>query len=201
MMRKLALLLTAFFLPVFTAQAELCPSNGIDIQESTPTSRFTIVDEAGQVNPGAGQLVIDNETGLMWDRCQWGRAWNPGTLKCEINVNHSGSSYTPNWIESLSIVNDDITETSPYLGKSDWRLPNIKELASIVERKCYEPSINDEVFRTTSPGVFWSNTHVAGSVVMRVVNFSNGLVAASEIDPPSDYRTYLRLVRDVLPDE
>ena len=202
-MRKIALLLTTFFLPVFTAQAELCPSNGIDIPESTPTSQFKVVDEAGQENFGTGQLVIDKKTGLMWDRCQWGRAWNPGTLKCEININHSGS-YTPNWKEAISIVKDDISEASPYLGKSDWRLPNIKELASIVERKCFAPSINDEVFRSTDAAIFWSNTHVAGSLTMRVVNFGNGLVAGSEIEPPeppSGYHTYLRLVRDVLPGE
>lgn len=66
--------------------------------------------ENGFQDNGDG-TVTDNATGLMWSR------------------DDSGSAY--NWEEALAWVQEKNAQT--YLGYSDWRLPNVKELQSIVD--------------------------------------------------------------------
>jgi hypothetical protein len=41
---------------------------------------------------------------------------------------------------------------------SDWRLPQLPELASIAERQCKSPRINLEIFPNTAADFFWSAT-------------------------------------------
>jgi hypothetical protein len=40
----------------------------------------------------------------------------------------------------------------------DWRLPNIKELGSIVDRSQFSPSIDTTVFPGTQSSGYWSST-------------------------------------------
>jgi hypothetical protein len=50
---------------------------------------------------------------------------------------------------------------SNFAGKSDWRLPNIAELHTIVERENYNPAINTAMFPSTPGRFFWSSSPVA----------------------------------------
>ncbi|WP_437972457.1 DUF1566 domain-containing protein [Sorangium sp. So ce260] len=60
-------------------------------------------------------------------------------------------------------------------GKSDWRLPNAKELLSIIDDRLSGPAIDREAFPGTPSDVFWSSTPAIGSADKAVlVNFSNG---------------------------
>ncbi|MDH5219047.1 MAG: DUF1566 domain-containing protein, partial [Gammaproteobacteria bacterium] len=38
----------------------------------------------------------------------------------------------------------------------NWRIPQLAELASIVERKCKSPRINQALFPNTPKGRFWT---------------------------------------------
>ena len=69
-----------------------------------------------------------------------------------------------------------------FAGQSDWRLPNIKELASIVERACDSPAINEFVF-PSSPGsfpeaIYWTSSPYALSTTAAgaswIVEFQTG---------------------------
>jgi hypothetical protein len=98
--------------------------------------------------PATTQFTINNDgtatdvkTGLMWKRCIEGQTWN-GTV-CTGTI----ASYT--WSASLSraqTVNTGVGAGIQNFTYNDWRLPNVKELNSIVERTCRLPAINSTVF-------------------------------------------------------
>jgi hypothetical protein len=52
-----------------------------------------------------------------------------------------------------------------YGGYSDWRVPQIPELAMIVEINCADPRINLTLFPSTPPTFFWSSTSGRGARV------------------------------------
>ncbi len=167
---KKQLLFSALCLTLSANAAQTCDAN---IQASTPDSRFTTTAET----------VTDNKTGLMWMRCSLGQSGSD----CSI-----GSATSYNWqsaLESVAVTND----TSPG-GYSDWRLPNMKELASIVEVKCEIPAINANIFPNTKQSYYWSSSPYAGnSKIVWVVTFGTGLENHSFKTNPY----FVRLVRDL----
>lgn len=78
-------------------------------------------------------VVIDNNTGLMWQQADDGvkRTWEEAKEYCE----------------SLT-----------FAGYDDWRLPSYMELESIVDYGRYDPSIDTSVFECRSSGYWSSNT-------------------------------------------
>ncbi len=97
------------------------------ISASTPNNRFVV----------NGDEVEDTETGLIWQRCSLGQAGNDCT-------GYANDSYT--WQGALQAGG-----SAP-----PWRVPNINELRSIVEEKCYGPAINLTVFPNTVSSHYWS---------------------------------------------
>lgn len=67
----------------------------------------------------------------------------------------TGTPTPLDWQSALTAANRDST-----LGKTDWRLPNIKELLSIAAYCGYDRAINLGVFPSTPSGAFWSSTTV-----------------------------------------
>lgn len=110
-----------------------------DILPDTSVENFKIYDNG---------TVIDTKTGLMWARCPLGQTWNGAMC--------IGSPGLYSWFIALGEI-----KRVNYGGYSDWRLPNVNELESIVERRCYEPAINSSVFPSIATGtgsVYWSST-------------------------------------------
>lgn len=108
------------------------------IPATAPASRFTDNDDG---------TVTDKANGLHWKRCSEGQTWSGGTC--------TGATTSHSWQEALQLA-----EGATDLGYTDWRLPNIKELSSIIERACSSPAIDLAVFPATSAtenmGWFWS---------------------------------------------
>jgi hypothetical protein len=112
---------------------QVCDEN---IQASTPLENFTI---------HADGTVTDNTTELMWMRCTFGQGYKDG--ECIGNPAYFF------WNEALNTA-----EQLEYATYSDWRLPNIKELLSIVEDRCSSPILNLDVFPNTGSWAYWSST-------------------------------------------
>ena len=110
------------------------------ITASTPLERF-VIHENG--------TVTDKRTGLMWKKCREGK----NGLMCE-----EGNEIIPGWKSAL-----DHADVHTFAGYSDWRLPNIKEIASLTEFSCSFPGLNRNVFPNISSGTTWSSSQCFAS--------------------------------------
>ena len=134
-----------------TAQAQTCDASQ---PLAAPDSRYQ----------QAGATVLDKTTGLVWLRCPLGMNWDGTTC--------TGTRATFTWQQALQQA-----DTSTAGGYSDWRLPNVRELASLVEPACYGPAINLRVFPNTPGEGFWSSSPYVGDTYDAwSVDFGNGYV-------------------------
>lgn len=127
-----------------------------------------------------GQEVADPVTGLIWKRCVEGMKWDGRACV--------GEAAFYMWDQALHRAEAEAEET----GKR-WRLPSVKELASLVDFAGREAAIDEKLFPATPRDQFWTSTPYAlDSFYAWVVHFQQG----------STYYTYLedngaaRLVRD-----
>jgi len=62
-----------------------------------------------------------------------------------------------------------------FAGHNDWRLPNIRELQTIVDRSVYDPAIDTAAFPNTPASLFWSASAYANGIYTAWgVGFLNG---------------------------
>ncbi|WP_166638815.1 DUF1566 domain-containing protein [Paraglaciecola marina] len=158
-----------------------CPEN---LELTTPDASFIDNDDG---------TVTDLGTGLIWTTCSLGQVWETG--QC------IGDATSFIWSDAL-----EQAATFVYAESSDWRLPNIKELESLVEFGCHSPSINEGVFPNTSSTYYWSSTTNVfynginnGSNRAWVVDFETGL-NSREVEKNSGEATnhpLIRLVRNI----
>lgn len=163
--------------------AQVCNS---DVYATTPDYRFT--------DDGDG-TVSDARTGLRWQRCPVGYTLNDnGTSLSSDDGCELQTSATFNWQGALQAA-VDLNVAGGSAGFSDWRLPNVKELASIVEFKCYTPAINLNLFPDTAfDHHFWSSTTYNVTTTAATVDFDLGKNAWSYKDL-AGFENYVRLVR------
>jgi len=149
--------------------ASTCPGN---INETTPTAQFTI---------NTNDTATDTKTGLVWMRCALGQTFSPVAGNC------TGTATSLTWDAAIASAT-----SSSFAGNTDWRLPNIKELASIAEQACYGPAVNEIVFPTSPLNWFWSSSPaVENDMKVWIFDFNNG-VDQIQI---KDLSGYVRLVR------
>lgn len=145
---------------------------------TTPSNRFTV--------DVTNKTVVDKVTGLMWGRCELGAEWSASLGTCYFPTS-SKSTYT--WSEALSAA---LSNQSNYLGQSGWRLPNVKELASIVEYKCVNPALNGAIFPGSNMQQVWSSSSTSNGGEVWYVDFVSG--TTNKQSP--DLYAHVRLVRD-----
>lgn len=152
---------------------------------SSSATAVTCVNGIPASNPDAVYTVhgdgtaTDTRTGLMWKVCSEGQTWSTGSC--------TGTAVGKTWATALADA-----EAHVFAGYSDWRLPNVKELFSLVEKCAVNPAINTTVFPSTPSSYVWSGSPYAyNSSNAWSVNFSYGNAAFN-------YRSYaysVRLVR------
>jgi Protein of unknown function (DUF1566) len=97
------------------------------------STRFTINDAE----------VTDKITGLVWARCSVGQTWTGSTC--------TGTASTFTHEQALQHAKS----------QEGWRLPNVKELSSMLDRGCQNPAIDSEAFPSTPSWKYWSSSPVA----------------------------------------
>ena len=126
-----------------------------------------------------GTEVTDGRTGLVWRRCAEGMAATGGTC--------TGTASTFTHELALARARDQATSTGVA-----WRLPNVKELASIADRSKSNPAIDTVAFPATPVSAFWSSSPYVGYAYGAwVVDFGYGVV----YDYLRGYPLPVRLVR------
>lgn len=114
--------------------AQICPPGNPRI---APDSRYT---------DNGNSTVTDNQTGLVWKQCSEGQA----------GAGCSGVAQVLTWQSAISAG-----ANSSFAGFNDWRVPNVKELESLIETGCYNPAINEVYFPNTSTFIYWTSSSVA----------------------------------------
>lgn len=133
----------------------------------------SLAPDARYVSQASGSEVWDKHTGLVWKLCAEGLSGS----QC------AGGSLTGyDWKAAVE------------LGGATWRLPNIKELASLVALECDGPAINSVLFPNSPSGWVWSSSpdRLNSDKAWRV-DFQTGKI---ESQLKSTQPTYVRLVKD-----
>ena len=142
--------------------------------------------EADQLIDNSDGTVTDAKTGLVWSQCSIGQEWSESGC--------SGEPANLEWQGALQAASQ-FNHSGGLAGEIDWRLPNIKELGSIVEHQCHSPAINEEYFPETPSESYLSSTvQVDKSGVVqggRSIYFGLG----SDLTPQVNAKRHARLVR------
>jgi hypothetical protein len=143
-----------------------------EITATTPTIQF--IDNADGT-------ITDEATGLMWMQCSVGQTWSNGSCV--------GDADQLNWQQALQQAHG-----FEFASMDGWRLPNVKELASLTERQCVRPSINATLFPNTPSDDYWTSTPALSDPrrawVVAFFNSSNSI-------KQKDLFVFARLVRTV----
>lgn len=124
------------------------------------TDHFDVISPS--IIPGE---VYDSKTNLTWQRCSIGRDWNEVESTCPDFPDN-----TMSWPAALAAAKIEADATG-----LPWRLPNIKELNSIVEQRCYSPTIDSDIFPVVAPLRYWSSSPYANDDRYAwTVNFDRG---------------------------
>ena len=147
-----------------------------DLPASAPAARF----ERG------ADTVRDRYTGLVWRLCALGQS-GPG---CETGA---GEERLVSRAEAEAEAENLARQTG-----QPWRLPTVKELESILELGCREPSVDQTVFPKSPIRPFWTATPGAGAPdsAWQINTFLGGSYFF-----PVTQQAAVRLVRPIAPGE
>jgi len=161
--------------------------------------------------------VRDNHTGLEWEvktdtgpraKADTFRWYNTTLYENGGNEGDSGSDYEGCYgydpANTLTLCNTQAyisrINATGLCGHSDWRLPDIDELRSIVDFGRTNPTIDTEYFPNTMPTIYWSSSpstwygtspHPENSVYAWALDFNRGF--DTHAYPPRG--RHVRLVR------
>ena len=118
------------------------PFYGQDAQYTTNPHSYTAL--------GGGIMVQDNVTGLIWE------------VKTDDGSIHDKDT-TYDWYDAQDVFIATINSQN-FGGHSDWRMPTIKELSTLVDSSIPYPgpTIDTTFFPNTVSSYYWSSTTNAG---------------------------------------
>ncbi|MFY0663400.1 MAG: DUF1566 domain-containing protein [Natronospirillum sp.] len=146
-----------------------------------------------------GATVIDRESGLQWMRCNFGQQWNGSGC--------AGVPTTYRWQDARTAA-VQLNRDGGYEGYSDWRLPTLDELLTLVYCSSGQPAmfkgtnragcggrhdtptIASSIFPSTVEGWYWTSTSSSSDLAWSVA-FHYGY---ADVDYKS-FNEAVRLVR------
>lgn len=126
-----------------------------------------------------GAEVTDVSTGLTWRRCSEGQQFS--------NDRCVGKATEHNFKGALAHTKSRATQ------QAAWRVPNIEELGTLVEKSARPAAIDASAFPDTVANRYWSSSpHDTDATQAMIVLFKDGHVFKYH----RNNKAYLRLVRD-----
>ena len=167
------------------------PFYGQDSQYITTPQSYTKLDANGNDLPNDApwpwSMVRDNVTGLIWEM-----KTDDGSIHDKDNIYWYENIYGGDILDVDDFIS--LLNAAQFGGYSDWRVPTIKELISIVNRDTFVPTINTLYFpNTESDYAYWSSTILAYDQY-RVCVGSFTMGGVSTLDR-YDHITHVRAVR------
>ncbi|KPA09677.1 secreted protein containing DUF1566 [Candidatus Magnetomorum sp. HK-1] len=126
------------------------PYYGQDAQFVVHKRSYTKLDHNGHALPESAShwvMVKDNVTGLIWE-----------VKTTDNSIHDKEKKFT--WEDAENSFIRQLNQMR-FGGFSDWRLPTIKELASITNKGKYDPAIDQAFFPNTMSAFYWSSTSYA----------------------------------------
>jgi len=152
----------------------------------------------GELQKGLGPAYVDNGDGTITDR-NTGLMWEK--LSADWSIHHNSTEYT--WENAFTKI-AALNSGGGFAGHTDWRLPNVNELKSLVAFGAAYPAVSPEfnsgcapdctVLTCSCTGSSWhwsSSTYPSSPERAGAVVFSDGFVTHG----PKTYLNFVRAVR------
>jgi hypothetical protein len=167
------------------------PFYGQDASYGINTPAYTRIAAGGAVLPDTAtswDMVLDEVTGLVWEEkhakdsvrnyADPNDADNVYTWYDNNSATNGGNAGTPgNGTDTMDFIR--VLNAAHYGGFSDWRMPTVKELQSIVDYSIASPgpAINTTCFpNTVASGYLSSTTNAYDTSGAWIVGFSYGVI-------------------------
>ena len=144
-----------------------------------------MIGQDSRYRDNADGTVTDLYTGLMWKKCLLGKSGDD----CNI-----GTIEEFKWAGAL-----DAAEKLQLAGHSDWRMPNMKEMQTLMAYDRSKPAINLSVFPETPPSdIMWTSSFVPNGASNGVLKGIQGFKISSgkSASLERDDKALVRLVRN-----
>lgn len=148
-----------------------------------PSPRFSV----NTASPDNGNTITDNLTGLIWAK----DAGAPTFGACTGGVK--------TWQGALDYVK--CLNTNSYQGHNDWRLPNINELGSLINKGLLNTSgwLNTQGFTNVQVNVYWSSsTYASNTANAGYIFMDSGVVYYDHSYLKTDKQATRRAFMDIL---
>jgi len=148
-------------------------ASSLSVMAQNCNSKLAITSSTQRFHDNQDGSITDQQTGLQWSRCSLGQYWEDNTCQDEARA-------LPYAIVAL-------------VAEEGWRLPSISELSSLVNLRCSNPAIDNNIFPATAPAVYWSATRfISRDGYFWQVHFLHG----EALPEKADSLAYVRWVRD-----
>jgi hypothetical protein len=177
------LLLPIFYLLILILLPTAALGSSIHIPQTGQTTVYALADDgdtkAGTAWPSprftdnGNSTIADSLTGLIWPK-------DANVIKSRdpvFDADGTGEDGNVSWQHALDYVKK--LNEEKYLGYNDWRLPNLNELASLLNEGQQSGSawLNAQLFVNAQSGSYWSSTSSTIDVGKAwIVSIDNGVL-------------------------